>query len=216
MELTPHEFRQLLSAAGASDFAVRDTTLVRAGFYWGFTATELSLLNVQTIMARDGGWQSKFKLPASFAFNNNARTAHLRDAVLLKALDAYVQYRIDNAWAVTESPQFRKLAPRQPLFLGNRGQPFAMTPRSPGASDLLPTGMNRLLRELLDAAGLEHHSPLVFRDTYIIRLWDKGLGKQEIMALTGIRKSETITRKISHRIPSVESVFESWYTEQWQ
>lgn len=54
------------------------------------------------------------------------------------------------------------------------------------------------------------------RILYIIRLWDKGLGKQEIMALTGIRKSETITRKISHRIPSVESVFESWYTEQWQ
>src|SRR5690606_35691384 len=72
------------------------------------------------------------------------------------------------------------------------------------------SGMHRQLRELLDRAGLQHHSPQVVRDTYIVRLWHRGLTRQQIAQLTGIRKGETITRKIRHLLPEPEEVFSAF------
>lgn len=208
MELTPEHIRSLQHAALRSDFPERDAAILHAALYWGFTTTELSQLQLQTVMSRDGDWQRRFKLPARYAFNGEARSAWLLDAGFTKQLDAWIEFRQQNDWRTGKPDSFRGLDGRAPLFLNNRGQDFAMTPRNAGSSDLLPTGLNRLLRELLDVAGLRDHSPLDFRDTYILRLWDMGLTKQDIMMLTGIRRSETINRKIRERIPGIEEVFE--------
>jgi integrase len=213
MELTTDRIRQLDAAASASDFPERDRAVLHAALYWGFTATELSLLPLQAVMHRNGDWQTRFKVPATFAFNGETRTAWLLDAGFIAILEDYIAFRHTQEWCPGKPDRYRGLAPREPLFLNNRGLAFSMTPRSPGADDLLPTGMNRLLRELLDAAGLEEHSPLDFRDTTIVRLWDAGLTRQDIMTLTGIRRSETINRKIRDRIPPVEDVFSHFHRD---
>lgn len=213
MELQPADIQALHDAASRSEFPERDLALVHASLYWGFTASELSRLQLQTVMQRNGEWRERFKLRPEYAFNGESRTAWLLDAGLKRRLDDWASYRLEHHWGEGRGESFRGLDERQPLFLNNRGQAFAMTPRSAGSEDLLPTAMNRLLRELLDAAGLEEHSPLDLRDTYILRLWDAGLAKQDIMTLTGIRRSETINRKVRDRIPAVEDVFAGFHGE---
>ncbi|HLU62054.1 MAG TPA: site-specific integrase [Gammaproteobacteria bacterium] len=207
MTLSDAELEALYRAADATEFAARDAALVRAALYWGFTATELSLLEVQHVLTVDGEWRERFVLPAAFAFNGLARTAWLRDPAFVASLETWLHWRAELGWDRTEANRFRGFEAKAPLFVNNHGRPFAMTPRSPGSTDLLPSGMNRQLRELLDRAGLQHHSPHVLRDTYIVRLWQRGLSRHEIMQLTGIRKAETISRKIRHLIPEPRQVF---------
>lgn len=207
MELSESEIESLYAAAETGGMPVRDAALLRAALYWGFTATELSLLQLKHVLDVDGNWREQFLVPAEFAFNGLARTAWLRDIRMREHLDYWLDERRERDWDVTSANRYRGFEGSAPLFLNNQGKPFAMTPRTPGATDLLPSGMHRQLRELLDRAGLASHSPQVFRDTYIVRLWGKGLSRQQISQLTGIRKTETITRKIRHLLPEPAEVF---------
>ncbi|MDX1454751.1 MAG: hypothetical protein R3217_04770 [Gammaproteobacteria bacterium] len=216
MDFDNAQIARLDKAASRSEYPERDRAVLHGALYWGFTATELSQLQVQTVLDRDGNWQRKFKLPASYAFNGESRSAWLLDADFMQVLDDWLAVRLASEWGVgKQADRHRGLDGKSPLFLNNRGEPFAMTPRASGSDELVPSGMNRLLRELLDAAGLSDYSPLAFRDTWIVRLWDQGLSRQDLMKLSGIRRSETINRKIRDRIPAVEDVF-SAFSRQWQ
>jgi integrase len=213
MELAVHEIEALYRVAENSEFPARDAALVRAALYWGFTATELSLLEIRHVIDVDGNWRERFLLPADFAFNGMARTAWLCDEKFIPWLDRWLDERRRHGWdSQAATTRFGGFDGASRFFLNNQGRSYAMTPRAPGAEDMLPSGMHRQLRELLDAADLAHHSPQVFRDTYITRLWRKGLSRQEIMQLTGIRKAETVTRKIRHLIPEPREVFADFET----
>lgn len=207
MELDNREIDALYAAAENGGMPARDAALLRAALYWGFTATELSSLQLRHVLDMDGNWREQFVVPASFAFNGLARTAWLRDAQMRAHLDRWLHERRELGWNFDDTSRYRGFPGEAPLFLNNQGKAFAMTPRTPGSSDLLPSGMHRQLRELLDRAGLREHSPQVLRDTYIVRLWSKGLSRQQISQLTGIRKTETITRKIRHLLPEPADVF---------
>lgn len=207
MELDNREIDALYAAAENGSMPARDAALLRAALYWGFTATELSSLQLKHVLDMDGNWREQFVVPASFAFNGLARTAWLRDAQMCVHLDRWLHERREHGWDFDDTRRYRGFSGGAPLFLNNQGKAFAMTPRTPGSSDLLPSGMHRQLRELLDRAELREHSPQVLRDTYIVRLWSKGLSRQQISQLTGIRKTETITRKIRHLLPEPADVF---------
>src|SRR5690606_6031535 len=207
LTLSDAELEALHRAADPTELAARDAAPVRAALDWGVTATEPPLIEVQHVLTVDGEWRERFVLPAAFAFNGLARTAWLRDPAFVASLETWLHWRAELGWDRTEANRFRGFEAKAPLFVNNHGRPFAMTPRSPGSTDLPPSRMNRQLRELLDRAGLQHHSPHVLRDTYIVRLWQRGLSRHEIMQLTGIRKAETISRKIRHLIPEPRQVF---------
>lgn len=207
MELSNTEIDALYAAAESGNAPARDAALLRAALYWGFTATELSLLQLKHVLDTNGNWREQFVVPAAFAFNGLARTAWLSDLTMREHLDRWMDERRERCWDFNEKARYRGFEADAPLFLNNQGKAFAMTPRTPGSTDLLPSGMHRQLRELLDRAGLIEHSPQVFRDTYIVRLWSKGLSRQQISQLTGIRKTETITRKIRHLLPEPADVF---------
>lgn len=210
MELSTAETHGLLAAAEAGEHPARDGLLLRAALYWGFTATELSLLQISHVLSVDGQWREHFVVPADFAFNAQARGAWIRQASFRVALDAWLAERAARGWGLSGNLRHRGFDARSPLLLNNQGRPYAMSPRSPGSSDLLPSGMHRQLRELLDRAGLRDHSPQILRDTYIVRLWQRGLTRQQIAQLSGISKAETITRKIRHLLPEPEQVFEDF------
>lgn len=207
MQLTNDEIERLYSAAAVGSVPSRDAALIRAALYWGFTATELSLLQLAQVLDINGNWREKFLVPAAFAFNGLARSAWLRDPKMIAFLDTWLVERHQKGWDCIEENLYRGFERKAPLFLNNQGRPFAMTPRSPGSEHLLPSGMHRQLRELLDRAELRDKSPQVFRDTYIVHLWSRGLTRQQISQLTGIRKAETITRKIRHLLPEPADVF---------
>ena len=210
MELSSEEIRRLYAEAESTEHAARDALLIRAALYWGFTATELSLLQLWHVMSVEGQWRERFLVPDDFAFNGLARTAWIREPAFIACLDQWLNQRKALGWGLSGNDRYRGFDGALPLLLNNQGKPFAMTPRSPGSQDMLPSGMHRQLRELLDRAGLPHHSPQVFRDTYIVRLWHRGLTRQQIAQLTGIRKAETITRKIRHLLPEPEEVFSAF------
>lgn len=207
MELDNIQIDALFAAAESGNSPARDGALLRAALYWGFTAAELSLLQLKHVLDINGRWREQFVVPAGFAFNGLARTAWLRDVNMREHLDRWLDTRREQGWDFHGKNRYRGFDGNAPLFLNNQGKPFAMTPRSPGSNDLLPSGMHRQLRELLDRAELHEYSPQVFRDTYIVRLWSKGLSRQQISQLTGIRKTETITRKIRHLLPEPAEVF---------
>lgn len=207
MELDASEISAVYRVAEQGECAPRDGALIRAALYWGFTATELSLLETRHVMDVEGAWRERFTVPAEFAFNGLARTAWIRDPKFIAALERWLAWRQERQAGFTGGSRYRGFDGAGCLFLNNQGRPYAMTPRTPGSEELMPSGMHRQMRELLDRAGLERHSPQAFRDTYITRLWQKGLSRKEIMQLTGIRKAETVTRKIRHLIPEPRELF---------
>src|SRR5690606_41503743 len=101
MTLSDAELEALYRAADATEFAARDAALVRAALYWGFTATELSLLEVQHVLTVDGEWRERFVLPAAFAFNWPAPTAWRRHPALGAALGTWPPWAAETGRGLT-------------------------------------------------------------------------------------------------------------------
>src|SRR5690606_23546413 len=114
MELSSEEIRRLYAAAETSEYPARDGLLARAALYWGFTSTELSLLEISHVMSVEGEWRERFLVPGAFAFNGLPRSAWILDERFKRSLDAWLEERRERHWGMDGAPRHRGFAGDSP------------------------------------------------------------------------------------------------------
>ncbi len=195
--LERRDLRALLKINGEGEMGPRNQAAIACASLWGVTASELSLLEIGHVINPNGRLKKKWELPDSVAFNRHARALFTEHPRLVEILDTYSNWRVDRGWGIKEHSRFRGLDPKSKLLLDDRGQAFSFSTRTADRSQgKQPTGVNQLFRKLITSAGLDDVTYGTFRKSFMIHLKRAGLTIRNIMAVTGIRDYESVSKVV--------------------
>lgn len=200
------ELQELLDMNAAPPHGQRNAALIIGAVYWGLTPSELSLLRLEDVMDQGGEFYRIWTLPASTAYNGEARELHTENHIL-PFFEAYMEQRIETKQCLSNKAWFRHSDPKSHFFLNDRGEPFKLSPRSKSGSNYQPVSMNNKLRQLIANTRIKGAKPSTFRDTFIKNMYEAGCGYAELMKVSGIKGKETLDRKIRPHQRELEEVF---------
>lgn len=205
------DVQRLIDANSAPPFGKRNAALIMGAIYWGLTPTELSLLRLEDVMDQSGEFFRIWTLPATTAYNGDARELHTSDHAL-PFFEQYMDWRASEGLFASNQPSYRGSDPKSHFFLNDRGAPFKLSPRKKGSSDYQPRTMNAKLKSFISKAGLEGATVSTFRDSWIKAMFDHGCGYKDLMFVSGIKQRETISRKTRPAAQDLEKVFRDIYS----
>lgn len=187
--------KELLRVNGVGEMALRNQAAIVCAACWGVTASELSLLEVHHVMHPNGRLIKQWELPADVAFNGHARVLFSEHRRLIEILDKYFDWRVERGWGIKTHSRFRGLNPESKLLLNDNAQAFGFSSRGiSNESGKQPTGINTLFRKLIANARLDGVTYSAIRKSFMIHLKRAGLSIRNIMAVTGIRDYESVSR----------------------
>lgn len=205
------DVQRLIDTNSAPPFGQRNSCLIIAAVYWGLTPSELSLLRLEDVMDQSGEFFRIWTLPASTAYNGNARKLYTDDHVL-PFFEQYMQCRDSEGLYASNQSWYRGSDPKSHFFLNDREEPFKLSPRKKGSTDYQPRAMNAKLKSFISRAGIEGATVSTFRDSWIKAMSDAGCHYKDLMSVSGIKQRETIERKIRPAVQDLEKVFRDIYS----
>jgi len=130
---------------------------------------------------------------AAIAYNGKERPIYWSNTKVVKAIDAYLAYRITYRHRLTPmATKYRGLDPHGPIFLTGDGEPYKLIERRTGSGgpSYSCDSLSQLFRKLHLQAGIEGASAMSGRRTFAVRLANKGFDLRHINELLG---HETLT-----------------------
>ncbi|MFA0813339.1 site-specific integrase [Microbulbifer epialgicus] len=209
---TEQELQLLLDMNAAPPHGQRNAALIIGAVYWGLTPSELSLLQLQHVMAQSGEFYRIWTLPESVSYNGEARELHTEDHVL-PFFEAYMESRVDRRLFRSNKSWYRHSDPESYFFLNDRNKEFSLSLRSKGSNDRQPVSMNSKLKQLIAKTSIQGAKPSSFRDTFIKNMYEAGCGYKDLMAVSGIKGKETLDRKIRPRERELEKIFRDLFNK---
>jgi site-specific recombinase XerD len=186
--------RHLLKVAAVSgESPLRNVALLMTVYGTGMMLTEIARMPVRAYLNGDGSVREKSCVDAAIAYNGKERRIYWSNAKVVKAIDAYITYRIIYRHRLTPmATAFRGLDPDGPIFLTGDGDPYKLIerPTSTGAVSYSCDSLSQLFRKLHLQAGIEGASAMSGRRTFAVRLANKGFDLRQINELLG---HETLT-----------------------
>ncbi|MFS1524693.1 hypothetical protein ACL7TT_11345 [Microbulbifer sp. 2304DJ12-6] len=208
---TEQELQLLLDMNAIPPHGQRNAALLMGAVYWGLTPSELSLLQLQHVMAQSGEFYRIWTLPESVAYNGEARKLHTEDHVL-PFFEAYMENRVERKLFRSNKSWYRYSDPESYFFLNDRDKEFLLSLRSKKSSDRQPVSMNSKLKQLIAKTPIQGAKPSSFRDTFIKKMYEGGCGYIDLMAVSGIKGKKTLDRKIRPRERELEKIFHDLYS----
>lgn len=186
--------RHLLKVASISgESPLRNVALLTTVYGTGMMLTEIARLPVRAYLNGDGSVRVKSCVDAAIAYNGKERPIYWSNAKVVKAIDAYLSYRIAYRHRLTPfATAFRGLAPDAPIFLTGDGEPYKLIERRTdrGAASYSCDSLSQLFRKLHMQSGIEGASAMSGRRTFAVRLANNGFDLRHINELLG---HETLT-----------------------
>lgn len=186
--------RHLLKVASISgESPLRNVALLTTVYGTGMMLTEIARLPVRAYLNGDGSVRVKSCVDAGIAYNGKERPIYWSNAKVVKAIDAYLSYRIAYRHRLTPyATAFRGLDPDAPIFLTGDGEPYKLIERRTvrGAASFSCDSLSQLFRKLHLQAGIEGASAMSGRRTFAVRLANNGFDLRHINELLG---HETLT-----------------------
>jgi site-specific recombinase XerD len=186
--------RHLLKVAAVSgESPLRNVALLTTVYGTGMMLTEIARIPVRAYLNGDGSVREKSCVNAAIAYNGKERPIYWSNAKVVKAIDAYITFRIIYRHRLTPmATAFRGLDPDGPIFLTGDGDPYKLIerPTSTGAISYSCDSLSQLFRKLHLQAGIEGASAMSGRRTFAVRLANKGFDLRHINELLG---HETLT-----------------------
>ena len=186
--------RHLLKVASISgESPLRNVALLTTVYGTGMILTEIARLPVRAYLNGDGSVRVKSCVDAAIAYNGKERPIYWSNAKVVKAIDAYLSYRIAYRHRLTPfATAFRGLAPDAPIFLTGDGEPYKLIERRTdrGAASYSCDSLSQLFRKLHMQSGIEGASAMSGRRTFAVRLANNGFDLRHINELLG---HETLT-----------------------
>jgi integrase len=205
------DVQRLIDMNAIPPFGRRNRCLIIAAVYWGLTPSELSLLRIEDVMDQSGEFFRIWTLPASTAYNGDARELHTYDHVL-PLFEQYMEWRASEGLYASNQSWYRGSDPKSHFFLNDRGEPFKLSPRKKGSTDYQPRVMNAKLKSFISRAGIEGATVSTFRDSWVKAMYEAGCHHKDLMRVSGIKQKETIDRKTRPTIQDLEKVFKDIYS----
>jgi integrase len=205
------DVQRLINMNSAPPFGKRNAALIMGALYWGLTPSEASLLRLEDVMDQSGEFFRIWTLPASTAYNGEARELHTEDHVL-PFFEGYFEWRVGEELCLSNQAWYRGSDPQSAFFLNDRGEPYKLSPRKKGSTDYQPRAMSAKLKSFIEKAGIEGATVATYRDSWIKAMFDAGCHHKDLMAVSGIRQKETIDRKVRPAIQDLDQVFKAIYS----
>lgn len=186
--------KHLLKVAAISgESPVRNVALLTTVYGTGMMLTEIARMPVRAYLNGDGSVREKSCVDAAIAYNGKERPLYWSNTKVVKAIDAYLTYRIVYRHRLTPfATAFRGLDPDGPIFLTGEGEPYKLIERvtGKGTASYSCDSLSQLFRKLHLQAGIEGASAMSGRRTFAVRLANKGFDLRHINELLG---HETLT-----------------------
>jgi site-specific recombinase XerD len=186
--------RHLLKVAAVSgESPLRNVALLTTVYGTGMMLTEIARLPVRAYLNGDGSVRVKSCVDAVIAYNGKERPIYWSNAKVVKAVDAYLTYRIAYRHRMTPmATAYRGLDPDGPIFLTGDGEPYKLIERrtGKGTASYSCDSLSQLFRKLHLQAGIEGASAMSGRRTFAVRLANNGFDLRHINELLG---HETLT-----------------------
>jgi site-specific recombinase XerD len=186
--------RHLLKVAAISgESPLRNVALLTTVYGTGMMLTEIARMPVSAYLNGDGSVRVKSCVDAAIAYNGKQRPIYWSNAKVVKALDAYLAYRITYRYRLTPmATEYRGLDPHGLIFLTGDGGPYKLIERRTGSGGASYScdSLSQLFRKLHLQAGIEGASAMSGRRTFAVRLAHKGFDLRHINELLG---HETLT-----------------------
>jgi site-specific recombinase XerD len=186
--------RHLLKVAGISgESPLRNVALLMTVYGTGMMLTEIARMPVRAYLNGDGSVRVKSCVNAGIAYNGKERPIYWSNVKVVKAIDAYLAYRVSHRHGTTPMvTAFRGLDPDGPIFLTGEGEPYKLIERrtGSGAASYSCDSLSQLFRKLHLQAGIEGASAMSGRRTFAVRLANNGFDLRHINELLG---HETLT-----------------------
>lgn len=197
MLLTTEDLRELLEVNATGVLGSRNQAAIACAALWGVTASELALLEVGHMVASNGRLKQKWDLPAKIAFNGYGRILFTEHRRLVQVLDKYLNWRVKRGWGIKQHSKYRGLDPSSKLLLNDEAKPFHFTGTKTGGRRQ-PTGINLLFKKLIGKTELAGQGVTygTFRKSFMAQLANARLTIRNIMAVTGIRDYESVSRVV--------------------
>lgn len=205
------DVQQLIDLNAQPPYGKRNAALIVGAVYWGLTPSELSLLRLEDVMDQSGEFFRIWVLPASTAYNGEARELHTEDHVL-PFFEQYMHWRVLKGWGTSNQSWFRGSDPKSQFFLNDRAEPFKLSPRKKGGSDYQPRSMSARLKTFIDNAGIQGVTVSTYRDSWVKIMYENGCHYKELMRVSGIKQRETLDRKIRPQIQDLDKVFKDIFS----
>ena len=210
--LKTEELRELLGVNATGVMGPRDQAAIASAALWGVTASELAQIEVGHVVGQNGRLKQKWGLPAKIAFNGYARILFTEHPRLIQLLDKYLNWRVKRGWGIRQHSKFRGLDPASKLLLNDKAQPFHFTGTKTGGRRQ-PTGLNLFFKRLIGKTELADEGVTygAFRKSFMAQLAQTGLSVRNIMAVTGIRDYESVSRVVKSNPLTVEKAVTGLY-----
>lgn len=186
--------RHLLKVAAVSgEWPLCNVALLTTVYGTGMMLSELARLPVRAYLNSDGSVCVKSCVDAGVAYNGKERQIYWSNAKVIKAIDAYLTYRIIYRHRLTPmATAYRGLDPDGPIFLAGEGEPYKLIERciGEGTASYSCDSLSQPFRKLHLQAGIEGASAMSGRRTFAVRLANNGFDLRHINEQLG---HETLT-----------------------
>jgi integrase len=171
---------------------VRNLAIVWHSFGCGLRVTEIALLKVADVIERSGVIKEVAELPGSYTKNGKPRHFFQVDPALCRALDAYLNYRVEHSIYTSDGNEtsYRGLQPKSCLYIA-RGGCFSLATKTYRRDDgknetyKVSSSLQQLLSRLVREAGVKGGRSHSGRRTLATRLDARGVDDGLIQAILG-------------------------------
>lgn len=182
-----------------SENANRDVALACVLFATGAKPIEIARLEVRDYLTKTGDVRSTSEIRPEVAANGLARPLHFTAQMAIDSVDAYLTERIRRGIGAGGSPGYRGLDPVSRLFLTERGQPFAVSPRSDRDQRPICRLILATYRTIFRRAGWAGFTAQLARQYVATELFRRGADVEQLGELLGLKSDRAVRRLINQR-----------------
>lgn len=189
----------LKATAACSRVPVRDTALILVLYGTALSVTELATITVGDYVDTNGAVRVTSTVRVDVAHNGEERPLFWSNKRVLSALDAYLEWRIEQKHGVTvKKGAYRELDPDSALFLTEDGEPYSLTKRklSSGVWSYSCNTLGAYISRLHTNAGIEGGSAQSARRTFAVKQHRQGCDLVHIAAILGHKNVSTTKRLV--------------------
>ncbi len=187
--------RLFKNTLNTEDSGIRDHSILRLIFGSPMRLIELARIDTREFCDREGKLLdlSLFAIKKEVSFNAVERPFPITDKQILKALQDWVYWRIENGWGVTPTGH---LDMETKFFLQSEKEPFKVyTKNDRGKLRSSCETLNRLIRDLFDKNGIDGNTESPMR-TWTILKRNRGCDIRALWKLRGDNNISSVKRAV--------------------
>lgn len=205
--LSDKDVRTMIHRAGLrSPTALRDMALIHIVLATGARPLEVARLEIADYLDPDGTVRSCSEMRATVSVNRKARPLFFRSAPAVRAIDAYLEYRLLESGCVKDpGAPYRSFLPDDRLFLNDAGLPYVVHCHEvEGRPRFLCRQMLDTYRKIFKRINMHGLSALTLRRTVACRLNARGADEEQIGLILGITERQAVRELLPRRPDMVE------------